>query len=345
MALYSSDHEIAHVRETHARPEPCGSLPRWTPGRPSRARPGTVHGAGAGDPRSRTLGAPSQPLTPLTPLARGLRLSALGELLAQGLPTRRKPSLERRPDFGHQSFSRPRFATSIRRGPVKTIGTTRGTFRRPVSAPIFYSQCLGYPRPGDPVWRPASSEARLRLEVAALIDSRDRSVARAGRRRSGLRGLHDGARATGKREETTVRSYRQGKTSHRCPSMAGHSRRAGGCAHGRIHLVNRDGPTGERRDGRGRCAVQLRELSPAPPRCAPLRATYRSERWHRCLLEVRDVLNRYLEPGDVDVEVDRLARYHSLVERPSNRLPTTSTAIDRSGGARAGGARASLPAA
>ncbi len=322
--------KIAHVRETHA---PAGTpwrlaaaledgdAPRrWLDLEPARrdqvdANPGLAHNSAVF----------RQPLTTLDELlARGLRVASVGEIataaaadvhaldaadLAFGPPILQPPSLR---DF--YAFE----------GHVKTMWERRGAtvpeawYRLPI---FYFSNVSEIRGPGEPVWRPASSqELDYELEVAALIDTpvHDVSAELGEEAIGGYVVFNDWSARDLQREETTVRlGPAKGKDFASSigpwlvtPDELADAKRGKGFALSMTASVNGTelsrGSWGDAQFSFG----EMIERASADVRLRPGDLIGSGTVGTGCLLEIKDeVFKRWLEPGDVvTLAVERLGK-------------------------------------
>ncbi|HEY8921180.1 MAG TPA: fumarylacetoacetate hydrolase family protein [Candidatus Limnocylindria bacterium] len=334
--------KIAHVRETHAPAgtpwrlaaalEPGDSPQRWLDLDPAR------RDQVAADQRlAHNSALFRQPLTSLDDLlARGLRVSTLGEIvagagadahtldaadLAFGPPILNPPSLR---DF--YAFE----------GHVKTMWERRGGTVPEAwyRIPIFYFSNVSEIRgPVEPVWCPAASqELDYELEVAALVDTpvSDLSAERAEEAIGGYLVFNDWSARDLQREETTVRlGPAKGKDFASSigpwlvtPDELADARRGKGYDLAMTATVN---GTELSRGSWGDAQFSFGEMiarASADARLRPGDLLGSGTVGTGCLLEVKDeILKRYLEPGDVvTLTVERLGVLTTpIVERPGDR--------------------------
>jgi fumarylacetoacetate (FAA) hydrolase len=237
-----------------------------------------------------------QPITTLDDhLARGLRVDALGDLLAAepdepmdaadltfGPPVLQPPTFR---DF--YAFER-HVGTMWKR---RDMEIPEAWYRLPI---FYFSNVSEIRGPGDPVWAPRGSrELDYELEVAALVDTpvRDLDASRGEEAIGGYTILNDWSARDLQREETTVRL---------------------GPAKGK-DFASTFGPwlvTPDELAARASADVTLR----------PGELLGSGTVGTGCLLEVRDAtIGRYLEPGDeVVLAVERLGSLRSpVVARPA----------------------------
>jgi fumarylacetoacetate (FAA) hydrolase len=334
--------KIAHVRETHA---PAGtpwrlaaalesgdSPERWLDLEPAR------RDQVAADPRlAHNSVLFRQPLTTLDDLlARGLRVSSLGEILA-GATADDHPL-----DAADVAFGPPILRPlSLRdfyafEGHVKTMWERRGGtvpeawYRLPI---FYFSNVSEIRGPGEPVWRPAASqELDYELEVAALIDTpvSDLTPERGEEAIGGYLVFNDWSARDLQREETTVRlGPAKGKDFASSigpwlvtPDELSDARRGKGYDLTMTATVNgAELSRGTWADAQFSFGEMIARAS-ADARLRPGDLLGSGTVGTGCLLEVKDeILKRYLEPGDVvTLSVERLGALTTpIVERPANR--------------------------
>jgi fumarylacetoacetate (FAA) hydrolase len=344
--------KIAHVRELHAPAgapwwlaatlDPGGQPARWLDLEVARRRavtadPGLAHNSIL----HRT------PITTLDAhLAAGLRVEALGELVASFVPRTEAGDENAEDDDAVLAASGLRFGPPILRPPslrdfyafeghVKTMWERRGGevpeawYRLPI---FYFSNVSEIRGPDQPIWSPAgSSELDYELEIAALVDTpaRDLPPLRAEEAIGGYTIFNDWSARDFQREETTVRlGPAKGKDFASSigpwlvtPDELSDARKDGATGPDLMLTAEVNGTE----TSRGRWADaqfsfgEMVARASADVQLRPGDLIGSGTVGTGCLLEVRDdTLGRYLQPGDeVTLRVERLGELRSpIVERP-----------------------------
>ncbi len=275
-----------------------------------------------------------QPVTTLDDhLARGLRVDALGELIAAEVEEPMDASVL---DFGPPILRPPSFRDFY--AFVQHVGTMwkRRNMEIPEAwyrLPIFYFSNVSEIRgPGEPVWAPrGSNELDYELEVAALIDTpvRDLDARRGEEAIGGYMVLNDWSARDLQREETTVRlGPAKGKDFATSigpwlvtPDELADARRDKGYDLSMTATVN------DQELSRGSWATahfsfgEMVERASADVRLRPGDLLGSGTVGTGCLLEIRDEkLGRYLRAGDVvSLSIERLGTLGASVTEGPDR--------------------------
>lgn len=274
-----------------------------------------------------------QPITTLDDhLGRGLRVDALGDLLAADAgDSVEAAELDFGPPILHPSSLRDFYAFERHVGTMwkrRDVAIPEAWYRIPV---FYFSNVSEIRGPGEPVWAPrGSNELDYELEVAALIDTpvRDLDAARGEEAIGGYMIMNDWSARDLQREETTVRlGPAKGKDFATSigpwlvtPDELADARRDTGHDLVMTATVNGQelsrGTWSSAHFGFG----QMVERASADVRLRPGDVIGSGTVGGGCLLEIRDeILKRYLEPGDtVTLAIERLGELtSSVVERPA----------------------------